>query len=157
MLGILAAFDVSRNGGPASLEGADFLAATNDQDASSVPEDRRDDALCFHVRELERTSTRVDDDSISREQTADIHAIQHRNPREGRADRDDGVCSSIQDRGGTLSPFREGVENVPAHRASLPPGECEDAALEPLSRAARRGLKDRSRGPSHAADAREKG
>src|SRR3989442_456460 len=133
MLGILAAFYVSRNGGPASLEGADFLAATNDQDASSVPEDRRDDALCFHVRELERTSIRVDDDSISREQTADIHAIQHRNPREGRADRDDGVCSSIQDRGGTVSPFREAVENVRAHPASLPPVECENAAFYPLS------------------------
>src|SRR3989442_5891327 len=132
MLGILAAFDVSRNGGPASLEGADFLAATNDQDASSVPEDRRDDALCFHVRELERTSIRVDDDSISREQTADIHAIQHRNTREGRADRDDGACSAIQDRGGTVSPFREAVETVRGHRASFPRGECEKAAPAPF-------------------------
>src|SRR3989441_10774209 len=121
MLGILAAFDVSRNGGPASLEGADFLSATNVPDASSVPEDRRDDALCFPVRELERTSIRVDDDSISREQTADIHAIQHRNPREGRADRDDGVCSSIQDRGGTVSPFRAAAKKLPTHPTSLSP------------------------------------
>src|SRR3989442_15467269 len=144
MLGIPPAFDVSRNGGPPALEGADFLAATNDKDASSVPEDRRDDALCFHVRELERTSIRVDHDSISREQTADIHAIQHRNPREGRADRDDGVCSSIQDRGGTGSPFREAVENVRAHPASFPPREWEDAASGPFSPETRPGTKHRS-------------
>src|SRR2546427_2508631 len=146
MLGILAAFDVSRNGGPASLEGADLLAATSDQDASTVPEDRRDDALCLHVRELEGASIRVDDVSISREQTADIHAIQHRNPREGRADRDDGVCSSIQDRGGTVSPFFEAVENVRAHRASFSPGGCEDGGLEPFSPETPPGLTDRSVG-----------
>src|SRR2546428_12095261 len=96
---ILAALDVPRDGGPASSEGADFLAATDDEDASLVSEDRRDNALCLNVRKLDRTSIPVDEHSISREQAADVHTVHHRDPREGCADRDDGVRASVHDRG----------------------------------------------------------
>src|SRR2546427_6728105 len=120
MLRILAALDVTRNGGPASSEGADFLAATDDEDVSSVSDDCGDYSLCFHIRQLERTPIRVDDDSVSREQAADVHAVHHRDPREGCADRDDGVRSPVHDCGGTVASLAKAVEHVRADRASFP-------------------------------------
>ena len=152
---ILAALDVPRDGGPASSEGADFLAATDDEDASLVSEDRRDHALRLHVRQLDRTPISVDDHSISCEQTADVHTVHHRDPREGCANRDYGVRASVHNRGGTVTPLPEAVENVRAHRASFPGGECEDSAFQPFARDARRLIKNRSVGRIHAADERE--
>src|SRR3989442_6491753 len=114
---ILAALDVPRDGGPASSEGADFLAATDDEDASLVSEDRRDDALCLHVRQLDRTPIPIDDHSISCEQTADVHTVHHRDPREGCANRDYGVRASVHNRGGSVNPPPEGLEDGRGHPA----------------------------------------
>src|SRR2546428_3677102 len=125
---ILAALDVPRDGGPASSEGADFLAATDDQDASLVSEVRRDDALRLHVRQLDRTPIPIDDHSISCEQTADVHTVHHRDPRGGCANRDYGVRASVHNRGGTVIP------PPPAQaKGAWPPGsfsrvEREDSA-----------------------------
>src|SRR3989442_12352567 len=143
---ILAALGVPRDGGPASSDGAGFLAATDEEDASLVSEDRRDDALCLHVRQLDRTPIPIDDHSISREQTADVHTVHHRDPREGCANGDYGVRASVHNRGGTVTPLPEAVENVQAHRASFPGGECEESAFQPFARDARRLLKKPSLG-----------
>src|SRR2546425_12193672 len=122
---ILAALDVPRDGGPASSEDADFLAATDDEDASLVSEDRRDDALCLHVRQLDRTPIPIDDHSISREQTADVHTVHHRDPREGCANRDYGVRASVHNRGGTATPLPQAVEKLRAHARALPDGDAQ--------------------------------
>src|SRR5438445_12456418 len=111
---ILAALDVPRDGGPASSEGADFLAATDDEDASLVSEDRRDHALRLHVRQLDRTPISVGDHSISCEQTADVHTVHHRDPREGCANRDYGGRASVHNRGATVTPLPTTVETVPS-------------------------------------------
>src|SRR2546428_10323530 len=134
---ILAALDVPRDGGPASSEGADYLAATDDEDASLVSEDRRDDALCLHVRQLDRTPIPIDDHSISREQTADVHTVHHRDPREGCANRDYGVRASVHNRGGAVTPLPGAGEDGRAHPASLPGGGGEGSALPPVAPEAR--------------------
>src|SRR5438093_4584376 len=155
MFRILAAFDVSRDRGPASLEGADFLAPTDEQDVSSVPKDRRDNPGPFDTGQLDGAPVRVDDDSISRAQPADIDAVHHRDPRKGCADRDDGVCALVHDRRGSVTPLAEAVYHVRTHGAPFPTGEDEDSALHAFARHAGRVVKDRSRGRVHTADERE--
>src|SRR3989442_13230286 len=156
MFRILAAFDVSRDRGPASPEGAHLLAPTDEQDVSSVPKGRRDTPVPFAIGRLDGAPVRVDDDSISRAQPADIDAVHHRDPRKGCADRDDGVCALVHDRRGSVAPLAEAVYHVRTHGAPFPAREGEDSALHAFARHAGRVIKDRSRGRVHTADERER-
>src|SRR5207245_7437061 len=94
VLRILAAFDVARDRGPLPLEGAHLLTPTDDEDMAPVPEDRRHHALSLDLGQLDRSPPRVDDHPIARSEASDVDAVHHRDPRERRPDRDDGIRAS---------------------------------------------------------------
>src|SRR6266571_2883280 len=135
---IFATLDVARDCGPLPSEGTHLLAPTDDEDAAPVPENRGHDAFRADVGEVDRSPTPVDDHPISRVKASDVDAVHHRDPRERRADRDDGIRASVHDRRGTVAPLPQAVQHIRAHRAPFASRECEDSFVQTFAQDAGR-------------------
>jgi len=152
----LAALDVSRDPRPCAGERCHALASPNHQDSPPVPENRRDDASFDEGGDIHNASVSVDGYSIAGSQDRDRNPIDERNPAQYRARGHDRLGAFVHDGDGTMTPLRQAVEHVGAHRAPLSVGEHEDAARHGFSLEIRRGINHQAAFAVHPANERHR-